>query len=162
MNNELVIQQIKQVTVISFQNISVMDSANIESLGHSLLELVEQQDHRQLVLDFTPVRFMSSQALGILLQLKKALDEVKGRMIIVGMQPDLQKVFKITNLQKLFVFKNETDIALADFGFIFRRCTADPSRDRKGATTSRGFTTKSPRSPRCGETYDLCKTSLQG
>ncbi|MEI8196346.1 MAG: STAS domain-containing protein [Phycisphaerae bacterium] len=116
MENELVIQQIKQVTVVSFQNVSVMDSANIEALGHSLMDLVQKQDHRDLVLDFSPVRFMSSQALGILLQLKKALDEVKGRMIIVGLRPDLQKVFKITNLQKLFVFRNETDQALQDFG----------------------------------------------
>ena len=116
MENELVIQQIKQVTVVSFQNISVMDSANIEALGRSLMELVQKQDRRDLVLDFTPVRFMSSQALGILLQLKKALDEIKGRMIIVGLRADLQKVFKITNLHKLFVFMNETDLALADFG----------------------------------------------
>lgn len=116
MENELVIQQIKHVTVVNFQNNSVLDSANIESLGRSLLELVQKQDHRDLVLDFSPVRFMSSQALGVLLQLKKAVDAVKGKMIIVGMQPDLQKVFKITNLQKMFVFKNETDQALQEFG----------------------------------------------
>jgi anti-sigma B factor antagonist len=114
--NDLVIQQYKHVTVVSFQNVSVMDAANIEALGRSLLDLVQQQDHRDLVLDFSAVRFMSSQALGVLLQLKKAIDAVHGHLILVALRPDLHKVFKITNLHKLFVFKDETDKALAELG----------------------------------------------
>jgi anti-anti-sigma factor len=77
---------------------------------------VEKQDHRKLVLDFVAVRFMSSQALGVLLQLKRAVDVVHGRIVIAGIRPDLHKVFKITNLNKLFTFVDEMDKGLAEFG----------------------------------------------
>ncbi len=115
MENELVIQTYKDVTVVSFQNVSVLDSANIEALGRSLLELVEKQDLRKIILEFTAVKFMSSQALGVLLQLKKAMDPVHGKIVIVGIRPELHKVFKITNLHKMFTFHDELDKALQEF-----------------------------------------------
>jgi anti-anti-sigma factor len=104
----------KDVTVVSFQNVSVLDSANIEALGRNLMDLVEKQDTRKLILEFSAVRFMSSQALGILLQLKKAMDP-HGRIIIVGIRPELHKVFKITNLHKMFTFHDDLDKALQEF-----------------------------------------------
>lgn len=116
MQNELLIQKYGDVTVINFQNASVLDTNMIESLGRSLMELVTRQDERKLVLDFSEVKFMSSQALGILLQLKKAIDKVRGKVVIAGIRPDLHKVFKITNLHKLFTFRAELDHALGDFG----------------------------------------------
>ena len=115
MENELLITPYKDVSVVSFQNVSVLDSANIEALGRSLLELVEKQDTRKLILEFTSVRFMSSQALGVLLQLKKAMDPVHGKIVIVGIRPELHKVFKITNLHKMFIFHDDLDKALQEF-----------------------------------------------
>jgi anti-sigma B factor antagonist len=114
-DNQLLITPYRDVTVVSFQNISVLDSANIESLGRSLLELVEKRDTRKLVLEFSAVRFMSSQALGVLLQLKKALEPVHGKIVIAGIRPELHKVFKITNLHKMFVFHDDLDKALQEF-----------------------------------------------
>ena len=121
MENELLITPYKDVTVVSFQNISVLDSANIEALGRSLMELVEKQDTRKLVLEFTSVRFMSSQALGVLLQLKKALDPVHGKIVIAGIRSELYKVFKITNLDKMFTFHADLDQALQEFNIFLPR-----------------------------------------
>lgn len=109
------ITQYKDVVVVNFQNASVLDSANIEALGHTLLDLVNRQNHQKIVLDFSAVKFMSSQALGVLLQLKKAADAIKGRVVIAGIRPDLHKVFKITNLHKLFTFHDNLDKALGEF-----------------------------------------------
>lgn len=120
MENELMITPYKDVTVVNFQNVSVLDSANIEALGRSLMDLVQKQDTRKLILEFTAVRFMSSQALGVLLQLKKALDPY-GRIIIVGIRPELHKVFKITNLHKMFTFHDELDKALQEFNVFVPR-----------------------------------------
>jgi anti-sigma B factor antagonist len=120
-NNELMIAPYQDVTVVSFQNVSVLDSANIEALGRSLLELVEKQATRKLVLEFTAVRFMSSQALGVLLQLRKAMDQIKGKVVIAGIRPELHKVFKITNLEKLFIFHKDLDKALQEFNVFVPR-----------------------------------------
>ena len=116
MENELLIQGYKDVQVVSFQNVSVLDSANIDALQRQLLDLVVNQDKRKMILDFSAVRFMSSQALGMLLQLQNAMNQVKGKVLIVGIKPDLQKVFKITNLHKMFKFFTGLDEALGEFG----------------------------------------------
>jgi anti-anti-sigma factor len=58
---------------------------------------------------------MSSQALGMLLQLQNAMNQIKGKVLIVGIKPDLQKVFKITNLHKMFTFHEQLDNALMEF-----------------------------------------------
>lgn len=113
--NALMIQKYKDVTVVNFQNASVLDSANIEAIGQNLLELVQKQDTKRIILDFSAVKFMSSQAIGVLIQLKKAMDAVKGVVVIVGIRPELFKVFKLTNLHKVFKFHDELDKALADF-----------------------------------------------
>lgn len=115
---DLMIQPYQDVTVVNFQNAAVLDSSSIEALGQSLLELVEKQDHRKLVLDFSAVKFMSSQALGVLIQLKRAMDAIKGRIIIAGIRPELHKVFKLTNLHKIFTFHTQLDEALAEFGVL--------------------------------------------
>ncbi len=120
--NELMIQKYKDVTVVNFQNASVLDSANIEMLGQNLMDLVQKQDTKRLVLDFSAVKFMSSQAIGVLIQLKKAMDSVKGVIVIVGIRPELFKVFKLTNLHKVFKFHDELDKALADFNIFIPKC----------------------------------------
>ena len=76
---------------------------------------MEKQDLRKIILEFTAVKFMSSQALGVLLKLKKAMDPVHGKIVIVGIRPELHKVFKITNLHKMFTFHDELDKALQEF-----------------------------------------------
>ena len=119
--NDLLIQQFKDVSVVDFQNVGVLDGSNIDALGRTLMEMVQKQDHRKLVLDFSLVRFMSSQALGVLIQLKKATDLLKGRIIIVGLRPDLLKVFKITNLHKLFTFHETQEKGLAEFNIFIPR-----------------------------------------
>jgi anti-anti-sigma factor len=115
MSNDLIIQPYRDVIVVNFQNISVVDSDNIEIMGRGLMDLVEKQDHRKIILDFSAVRFLSSQALGVLIQMKKSLDTVRGQMLLVGLKPDLAKVFKITNLHKVFKFFDALDKALAEF-----------------------------------------------
>jgi anti-anti-sigma factor len=121
MDPDFIVQKYKDVTVVDFQNVSVLDSNNIEAMGRNLLALVEKQDIRKIILDYSNVRFMSSQALGVLLQLKKAIDQVKGRIIIAGIRPELHKVFKITNLHKLFTFSDNLDAALGEFGIFIPR-----------------------------------------
>lgn len=113
---DYIIQRYKDVTVVDFQNASVLDATVIDAMGHNLSDMIAREDHRKVVLDFSNVRFMSSQALGVMLKIKRVIDQVKGTIVIVGIRPDLHRVFQITNLHKLFLFADELDGALAKFG----------------------------------------------
>jgi anti-anti-sigma factor len=109
----LVVQDIKGAVVAMFRSGSILDSATIDAIGRQLYELVDQQAVKRLVLDFEHVQFLSSQALGMLITLKKKSDAIGGVVLIAGLRPDLKRVFKIMKLNKLFKFYDNDRDALA-------------------------------------------------
>ena len=113
---EVVVQQFKDVSVVTFHSSRILDAAHVERIGEELYTLVEKKDRRKLVLDFTEVKFLSSSMLGVLLNVRGKLDRVKGKVVLCGLQPDLYKVFKITKLDKMFPFYESEAKALGSFG----------------------------------------------
>ena len=111
----LIVQEIGGVTVINFAGSSILDESTVQSLSRRLYDLAENQDRRKILLDFTPVRSLSSSMLGVLIRLRKRTDSVGGRVAIYGLRPELRRVFKITRLHKLFDFYDDDDEALRSF-----------------------------------------------
>ncbi len=112
----MLIHPIRDVTIINFQDASLLDSAQLEGIGAELSDLVDNKNRRKLILDFTKVQFMSSSALGVLITVRKKMAAIKGDMVICSMRKDLMKVFEITNLVKMFNFAPDEERALAHFG----------------------------------------------
>ena len=112
----LVVQNIGGVVVVNFADASILDGPAIESLGKRLYELVDQQAQRKILLDFSKVRHISSSLLGVLIQLQKKSGAIHGRVAVCSLRPELQKVFKITRLEKLFSFYEGEEPALNSFG----------------------------------------------
>jgi len=113
---ELLIQHLKNVTVVDFGDSTILNTMQVEGIAQQLYDLVDKLDRRQLVLDFSNVRFLSSQTLGVLLTLRKKLQPVKGRMVICGLRKQLHEVFRISKLDKLFEFQPDEEKALNLFG----------------------------------------------
>jgi anti-sigma B factor antagonist len=57
----------------------------------------------RLVLDLSDVQYLSSPALGKLVNLKKRLGPSRGALRIRGLHPDLAEVFRICRLDQVFV-----------------------------------------------------------
>ncbi len=112
----LLVQSIKDVTVVQFQESAILDTLMIQGISDELNHLVEAQHKQKLLLDFAKVKFLSSSALGILVTLKKKMDAIKGQLAICGMNKELRKVFKITNLDKLFKFADDEPGAMELLG----------------------------------------------
>jgi anti-sigma B factor antagonist len=114
--SRLTLHAIKHVTVVNFHDSSILDMARIQQIADLLYPLVDRNDRRELLLDFTEVEFMSSGALGVLLTLRQKLTKVGGRAVICGMRAELRKVFKIAALDKLFEFVSTEEEGLNSFG----------------------------------------------
>jgi anti-anti-sigma factor len=56
----------------------------------------------RLVLDFSDVQYLSSADLGKLINLKKKVGAVRGKVRLRGIHPDLLEVFRITRLDQVF------------------------------------------------------------
>ncbi len=114
----LVIHPVRDVTVVNFNESSVLDALQVQEIGEKLYELVDTRALRKIVLDFSKVKFLSSSALGVLINMRKKADAIKGRVLLCCMRPELRKVFKITNLEKMFQFYDTEEQALNEFGVI--------------------------------------------
>ncbi len=106
MDLPLVVKQIDKFTVIEFHTPSLMDAPLLERLGVAVYRLVDEEDRRQLVLDFTQVEFLTSQAIGIILTLKKKVDKLPhGVLVLCGVGPTLLQLIQITRLDRVLTIK---------------------------------------------------------
>ena len=75
---------------------------NIQEVGEQLYSLVETEGHKQILLNFGNVQYLSSAALGKLIQMKKKVGVAKGKLMLCCIHPDLLEVFRITRLDQVF------------------------------------------------------------
>lgn len=112
-DSRLVIQSIKGATVVTFQDPNILETMQIQRIANTLYELVDKQAQKRILLDFSEVKFLSSQAIGVLLTLNKKSKAIKGEVCICGIRPELMKVFKITRIDSMFQFFAREQDAIA-------------------------------------------------
>ena len=98
------ITNIGDVTIVSFNSASISGADGIEEIISRLREFVTDNRPRKMVVDFGGVKFFSSQLLGLLVDVWRRLKDYDGRLVISGINPQLGRVFKITNLDRIFEF----------------------------------------------------------
>ena len=109
------LSQVGDVTVVRFVDRKILDEANIQELGQELFQLIEEEDRKALLLNFSSVEFLSSAALGKLITLDKKVKAHSGRLKLSNIRPEIYEVFAITKLNKLFDIKDDEADALAAF-----------------------------------------------
>lgn len=115
-SGELTIQSYAGVVVATIGRPSLLDAREIASIGRELTALVGERATRKLVLDFTHVRQLSSQSIGMLLDLNKLAKEIKGKIVLCGVGGPVARLFELTKLDALFEIYKDDAAALKSFG----------------------------------------------
>lgn len=71
---------------------------------------------RRLVIDLHHLPFINSAALGYLIKVRQTLDELKGQLALVRVQPAIRNILTVTNLAPLFSQHESVDAALVAWG----------------------------------------------
>ncbi len=114
-HQRIVVSKVGDVTVVKFVDKKILDEANIQSLGQELFALVEHDNRRSIVLNFTDVEFLSSAALGKLITLDRKVKAAKGRLKLSDIRPEILEVFQITKLNKVFDIRKDESEAISAF-----------------------------------------------
>lgn len=109
----LQVNDVGDVTVVRFVDRKILDVTNIHELGRELFQLVEEQQRKKLLLNFSSVEFLSSETLGELIKLEKKVKQHAGRLVLSNIKPEIYEVFAITRLNKLFDIREEESEGLA-------------------------------------------------
>ena len=116
MNDFYTARQSGKHTVIEFQTPSLMNPQDLERIGSQLFAMVDEEKRTHLVLDFAKVKYLSSQAIGIILTLNKKLSGGTGggdSLVLCGVGPQLMQLLKITRLDRILTIKNSQKEAVA-------------------------------------------------
>jgi anti-sigma B factor antagonist len=106
MSSEYIVTRIDKASVVEFRTASLMDPLILATIEKDLEKLVDEEDRRVLVLDFSNVQFVSSQAIGIVISLHKKLGALpRSKMLLCGLNQKLMELIKITRLDRVLTVK---------------------------------------------------------
>ncbi len=109
------VSEIDSATVVRFVDRKILDTANIQELGDELFALIEVDERKNLLLNFSRVEFLSSAALNKLILLDRLVKKHGGQLKLCSLRPEIQEVFVITRLNQMFDIYNEEVDALGTF-----------------------------------------------
>ena len=101
-----------RVGVVTFKATSISDTEGITAASKQIKGFIEENRPDRIVFDFGRVKFFSSQVLGVLLNVRAELETYNGEVVISAINPQLHRVFKITNLDKIFRFFPDKESAI--------------------------------------------------
>lgn len=98
--------------IVAFKSASISNVDGIANASNQIKEFIDKNKPKRLVFDFEGVKFFSSQVLGLLLDIRTKMGTHNGKVVISAINPQLHRVFKITNLDKVFEFFPDRESAL--------------------------------------------------
>ena len=101
------------VAVVAFKTASISDVEGIATASKNIKDFVDENQPIKLIFDFSRVKFFSSLVLGVLLEIRSKLASYNGEVAISAINPQLHKVFEITNLDKIFTFFPDKEAAVS-------------------------------------------------
>jgi anti-sigma B factor antagonist len=113
--SRLTLTQQDDITIVGFTDPVALDAYHVGEISKELYQLVDKMGLRKIVIDLATVKILSSQTLGVFLNLRQKLTPLNGKIVLSGIDPKLYRVFKVTQLDGAFEFFPDTPAALAAF-----------------------------------------------
>ena len=100
--------------VITFSKSTVSNVDDISAAAANIAFFIDEHQPARVIFDFKGVKFFSSQVLGLLLETRARLAAYDGQVLISSINPQLHRVFKITNLDQVFKFFPDSQSAVLE------------------------------------------------
>jgi anti-anti-sigma factor len=113
--SELSIERSGDLALVGFRQAAVIDNVWIQKVSRQLMALIED-GARRLVLDFSDVTFLSSQMVGVLIDINRRLQHEGGRLVVCGIRAELMKIFEVMKLRKVIEIAADRSEALDRLG----------------------------------------------
>ncbi len=90
-----------EAVVIKILQPSITDQLEVEEFGSNLKRIAGEFPARLIVLNCVTLEFLSSSALGAIIETNLVVKDKKGELRIARLNDNLKQVFKITNLDTI-------------------------------------------------------------
>jgi anti-sigma B factor antagonist len=103
------------ITVGTIATTSVLDALNVSAFGQCVLDYVRDKPSINLLLNFENVNYLSSAVLSELIRINDATTKGGGILRLCALEDNIQEVFRITNLDQVFVIYGPAKDAVKRF-----------------------------------------------
>lgn len=114
-DSRLRVRRIDNVTQVEFIDRNILDEGNIQAIAEEIARLIESDPAPRLLICFQNVDHLSSAALGALITINNKVRDRGGQLRLSNIDPQIQEVFAITRLTKIFQIHETAEEAFRSF-----------------------------------------------
>lgn len=92
-----------------------LDAHTFEQMEKKINDLFEENSYR-LIVDLSKLDYISSAGAGVFIGAIGTAQENDGNIVLVNPSPNVKEVFDLLGLSQIFVFANDVNSALQQFG----------------------------------------------
>ncbi len=111
--NLVVDERANGIAVLSWAEPTVLDASNADELRQRLSAV--ERAHSRLVFDMSRVEFLDSSIIGALVGLLRRARAAGGDVKLAALHPDIEMIFELTRLQRVFRILPSIEEAVQDF-----------------------------------------------
>ncbi|MBN2190743.1 MAG: STAS domain-containing protein [Candidatus Aureabacteria bacterium] len=105
----IIVEEKEDTRIVYFTIEKLTDILTIDRIKSYILSVISG-GARIIVINFAGIEYMSSSFLSVLIAMKKALYQAKGRVCLCCLSENVARLFSITELDKIFsIFHSESD-----------------------------------------------------
>jgi anti-sigma B factor antagonist len=90
-----------------------IDLHNSPDLRTALIDMLQKEQPKKLILNLAQVPYMDSSAIAVLVENLKMLRKIGGKLYLTNLQPRVKSLLEIARLDSIFVLTKDDDEALA-------------------------------------------------
>lgn len=109
------LRQSGDVAVLSLTRPRLTEEENLEQLDRDFNTLTDTFHIRRIVVDLTPVSYLTSAAIAKLISLHRRLARSEGQLVLCSLHPQVAETLQTAHLLDYFSVTPNTDSALASF-----------------------------------------------
>ena len=113
---QIAVKYESNAVVATLTSEKILEDQDIRDLEEALMPLIAQAETKNLVIDFSNVKFLTSSALGLLIRVSKRISESSGNLRLCSIDPRILEIFRITRLDNVFDIQPDTESAVESFG----------------------------------------------
>src|SRR5262245_40347002 len=107
------VRTIERTALVRFVDAeSLFEAGAVEAVGQRLHQLLAEESHTRLVIDFGAVSFISSDVLAVLASLQRQVASAHGSITLCGLNRSLREILRVTHLDGVFDVCNDEAEAL--------------------------------------------------
>ena len=104
-----------EITRVQFLERNILDASAIREIGDQITQVIDQTPNPKVLISFENVEHLSSAALGALISINHHSRQKGGQLRLAEIDSQIQEVFAITKLDRVFQIYQTADAAAASF-----------------------------------------------